>query len=143
MGSVFSFRNRKKHEKNKNMVKNAHFYHFSQTTSDCHFLGSLFSFRKRYKHEINKNIFKNAHFYQFSQATSDCHFWGSLFSFRKRYKHENNKNMVKTHFFSFSPAQYGHLAVYKHEEYFACSLKVQRSSIVDGKRGSYTVNRRS
>ena len=85
------------------MVKNPHFYHFSQATSDCHFLGSLFSYRKRYKHEINKNMFKNAHFYQFSQATSDCHFLGSLFSFRKRYKHEINKNMFKNaNFYHFS-----------------------------------------
>ena len=41
--------------------------------------------------------------------------------------------VVKSHFFSFSQAQYGNLAVYKQEEYFACSLKVQRSSIIDGK----------
>ena len=77
---------------------------------------------------------KNAHFYHFSQATSDCHFLWSLFSFRKRYKHEkNNMTVVKSHFFSFSQAQYGNLAVYKQEEYFACSLKVQRSSNIDGK----------
>ena len=84
--------------------------------SNCHFLGSLFSFRKRKKHEKNKNMVKNAHFYNFSQAMSDCHFLGSLFSFRKCKNHENNENMVKTHFFSFSQAQYGHLAVYKQKE---------------------------
>ena len=57
------------------MVKNAHFYHFSQTTSDCHFLWSLSSFRKRKKHENNEymvNMFIFITFYKLRQTVTFC-----------------------------------------------------------------------
>ena len=52
--SLFNFRKRKDHESSKNMVKNSHFYHFPQVTSDCHLLRSLTSFRNCKNHEKKK-----------------------------------------------------------------------------------------
>ena len=61
----------------KYMFKNAHFYHFSQAKSDCHFLGSLFIFRKRRNHENNENMVKrNSFFITFHKLCQTVTFWG-------------------------------------------------------------------
>ena len=60
-------------------VKNIHFYHISQATSDCHFLGSLFSFRKRKNHENNESMVtckRNSFFITFHKLCQTVTFWG-------------------------------------------------------------------
>ena len=111
------------------------FRHLSQTMSDYCFLRSLFSFKKRKKHE---NMVKEL---IYSWVRSNWPILRPLSRFKKTCKlWKNSKYGTRTHFLSFSKAHYGHLAVFlKKEEDFSCSLKMQRSSIVEGK----PVNRRS
>ena len=74
------------------MFKNAHFYHFSQAKSDCHFLGSLFSFRKRKNHENNENMVtckRNSFFITSHKLCQTVTFWGRYLA------SETLKNMKK------------------------------------------------
>ena len=65
--------------------------------------------------ELVKVCSKMLIFITFHKLCQTVTFWGRYLA-SENVTNMKNKNMVKTHFFSFSQAQYGHLAVYKQKE---------------------------